>query len=382
MFEQGFEAGRFLSGSGRFDIRTAIAKTVMLPNIVLSAEEAERFHEGVWDLTSIKNVAQKVTMKSQKKKIRHLGLTDRIMHPEGTMDATKIVTQLLENAVELSTVESRAAVLIKDSELEDMNIGSAQEYKAAVMRIIMNKLANEIEEAAWISESSIDLSSFGSDDIRSTKDGWRFQIDHSQTGETYINTVTGSAVLLDASNTITAKAESFAVSTSDGPVEFDASAPYHPDFKLGYFLPNLPVEYLKLLPDMRFFMNPRIWWKELQHERKLGTEISHRSLRSTGPDGFGTFDNVPVVQFNQMPLTMKIDTTDAQKEALIPASGDLTDVLMTPANNLVYGVQLDLMMETERSASSRGNIYWFTVRDDVKIRDVNACVLCKRMKVA
>ncbi len=376
-----FELDRIQSGK-TFNIKTAIAKTTMLPNIVLDAEEAEKFWEGVWDLTSIKNMAQKVTMKSQKKKLRHLGLTDRIMHPEATMDASKIVTTLLENAIELSTVESRAAVLIKDADLEDMTIGSAAEYKAAVMRIIQNKLANEIEEAAWIAESTIDLSSFGADDIRSQKDGWRYQLDHSQSGETYENTVTGSAIILDASNTVTAAAEDFAISSTDGPVEFDSSAPYHPDFKLGYFLPNLPVEYLKLFDDMRFFMNPRIWWKELQHERKLGTEISHRSLRSTTPDGFDMFDGVPVVPFNQMPLTMAIDGTDAQKEGLDTSTpGDLTDALLTPANNLVYGVQLDLMMETERSPSTRGNIFWFTVRDDVKIRDVNAAVFGKRFKV-
>lgn len=376
-----FEAGQV--GTGKvWNTKEAIKKMVMLPDITLDAEEAQKFWEGVWDLTSIKNIASMETMKTQKKKIRHLGLTERIMHPEGTMDATKIVTELLENAIELSTVESRAAVLIKDSDLEDMNIGSAAEFKAAVMRIVTNKLANEIEEWLWISENTIDLSSFGSDDIRSTIDGWRYQLDHSQDGETYENSVTGSAVILDASNTVTAAAEDFETSSTDGPVEFDASAPYHPDFKLGYFLPNLPPEYLRLLPQLKFFMNPRIWWKQLQHERKLGTEISHRSLRSTAPDGFGTFDGVDVVLMPNMPLTMKIDTTDVQKEALIPADGDLTDILLSPADNLVFGVQLDLMMEVERSASSRGNIHWFTIRGDAKIRDINACVLGKRFKVA
>lgn len=374
-----FESGRVLDGAGRFNIRDAIAKMTMLPNITLNAEEADRFWEGVWDLTSIKNVAEKVTMKSQKKDLRHLGLTERIMHPEGTMDASKIVTTLLENKVQLSTVECRAAVLIKDADLEDMNIVSAAEFKAAVMRIIQNKLANEIEEWLWISESETDMSGFGADDIRSTIDGWRYQLDYSQSGETYENAVTGSAVILDASNTVTAIAESFVVSSTDGPVEFAAAEPWHADFKLGYFRPNLPVEYLKT-PGLTFFMNNRIWDKELQHERKLGTEVSHMSLRN--PGAFDTFDNIPVVQCPQIPLTMAIYSS-GQKEQLDTATpGDLTDVLLTPANNLVFGVQLDLMMEVERSPSTRGNIYWFTIRGDAKIRDVNACVFGKRFKVA
>lgn len=374
-----FEAGQIATGKV-WSTKEAIKKMVMLPNITLDAEEAQKFWEGVWDLTSIKNVAKMEAMKSEKKKIRHLGLTERMMHPEGQMDATKIVTELLENEIELSTVESRAAVLIKDADLEDMNIGSAAEFKAAVMRIVMNKLANEIEEFLWISESSISLSSFGADDIRSTIDGWRYQLDHSQSGETYENSVTGSAVILDASNTVTAAAESFTISSTDAIVEFAGSEPWHPDFKLGYFLPNLAVEYLRLLPNMKFFMNQRLWWKELQHERKLGTEISHRTLRSTTEDGFDRFDGVPVIPSPVMPLTMKIDTADVQKEAFIPADGDLTDILMTPADNLVFGVQLDLMMEVERSAASRGNIHWFTIRADAKIRDINACVFGKRFK--
>jgi hypothetical protein len=74
--------------------------------------------------------------------------------------------------------------------------------------------------------------------------------------------------------------------------------------------------------------------------------------------------------------------SSGQKEKLDTSTpGDLTDILLTPANNLVFGVQLDLMMEVERSAASRGNIYWFTIRGDAKIRDVNACVFGKRFKV-
>lgn len=376
-----FEEGRLLDGAGRFNVRDAISKMVMLPNITLDAEEAERFLEGVWDQTSIKNIAQMVTMKSQKKKIRHLGLTERIMHPEAQMDSTKILTTLLENEIELSTVESRAAVLIKDADMEDMNIGSAAEFKAAVMRIIQNKLANEIEEWLWISESTIDRSDFGADDIRSTIDGWRFQLDNSQTGQTYVNSVTGSATILDASGTVTADSASYSITTTQGPIEFAAAAPYHPEFKLEAFLQNLPTQYLRLLPQMKFLMHNRLWGAELSGERNLGTEIAHMSLRN--PTGFDQFDGIDVVQAPLLPLTMAIDTDSVQFEKLDDTTpGDLTDVVLTPADNLVFGVQLDLMMETERSAASRGNIFWFTIRADAKIRDVNAAVLGKRFKVA
>lgn len=380
-----FEEERIATGKGIFNVKDAIKKTTMLPNIVLDAEEAQKFFEGVWDLTTIKGIAQMMPMKSQKKNLRHLGLTERIMHPEDTMDSTKIVTTLLENKIQLSTVESRAAVLIKDADLEDMNIGSAAEYKTAVMRIIQNKLANEIEEAAWIGDAN-SLTGFGNDDIRGRKDGWRYQLEHSQSGETYENTVTGSATIIDASGTVTDDAASYSITTTQGPVEFDSSAPYHPEFKLDAFMDLMPVQYLALSGDFKFIMHNRIWRKQLAGERKLGTEVAHMSLRN--PVGFDQFDGVPVVPFYQMPLTMKIDTVDAQKEVFTASSGttatggDLTDVILTPANNLVYGVQLDLMMEIERSAANRGNNFWFTVRDDAKIRNVDAAMFGKRFKNA
>lgn len=375
-----FEKDQLLDGAGRFNVRDAISKMTMLPNITLDAEEAEKFWKGVWDQTTIKNIAQKVTMKSQKKKLRHLGITEQVLYPEGQMDTSRIVTELTENEVELSTVELRAAILIKDADLEDMNIGSAAEFKSAVMDLYMAKLANELEDFLWLSENTTDLSDFTATDPRSLIDGWRYQLDHSQSGETWENTVTGSTVILDASNTVTAKAEDFAISSSDAIIEFDGSAPYHPDFKLGYFLPNMPVDYLPLIGDMKFFMNPRLWWKELQHERKLGTEIAHRSLTAGGED---SFDNVPVVTCPRLPVTMAVDGTYAQKEALDTVTpGTLVDILLTPASNLVFGVQLDLMMEVERSPSSRGNIYWSTIRADAKVRDVNAAVFGKRFKIA
>ncbi len=374
-----FEEGRVLDGAGRFNLRDAISKMTMLPNITLDAEEADRFLQGVWDETSIKNIAQKVTMKSQKKKLRHLGLTTRMLKPEAQFNTSSIVTTLTENDIELSTVEMRAGLLIKDSDMEDMNIGSAADFKNAVMKTVQDKLANEIEEFCWISENTTDLSDFAVDDVRSLIDGWRYQIDHRQSGGAWENTVTGSANILDASNVVTADLETFSFTTTQGPVEFDGSAPYHPEFKLGAMMRHMPTRYWPLQNSFKFMMNPRIWQQELDGERKLGTEIAHRSLAEGGVQ---KFDGIEVVNAPVIPLTMEIDGTEAQAEALVPASGDLTDALLTPPSNLIFGIQLDLMMEVERDAKSRGNNYFFTIRADAKVADVNAVVFLKRLKNA
>lgn len=374
-----FEAGELLNGAGRFNVRDAIQKMVLLPAATLDAEEATNFIEGVWDQTTIKNIAEKVTMKSQKKKLRHMGLTTRMLKPEAQFNTSSIITTLTDNEIELSTVEMRAGILIKDSDLEDVNIGSADQFKNTVMSIVMNKLANEIEEWMWISENTTALSDFGVDDVRSLVDGFRYQIDHSQSGGAWENTVTGSANILDASNTVTADLETFSITTTQGVIEFAAAEPWHPEFKLAAMMRHMPTQYWNLESDFRFFMNNRIWQRELDGERKLGTEIAHKSLAEGG--GY-TFDGIPVVQCPVIPLTMEIDGTEAQAEALVEATGDLTDVVLTPQNNLVFGIQLDLVREFERDAKSRGTNVLFTIRADVKVRDVNAVVFLKRVKNA
>lgn len=379
-----FEAGQLLRGvKQQFDLRHAIDKMTMFPSMVLPVEEAGKFWLGVWDQTRMKNIAELIPMKTEKYNLRTLGMTGDILRPEGTMTAAEIVTEAQDNRVQLSAVEHRGGVLVKDADLEVMNITSAEGFLNAIMTMVKRKLANELERWAYQSESSTDMSSFGAKDIRSTIDGWRYQLDYSQSGEAYENSVTGSAVILDASNTVTAIAESFAVSSTDGPIERDGSAPYDADFKLEYFIRNMPTEYWELFDDFRFFMNPIIWNREISGERKLGTEASHMSLRAdprTG--GLALFDGVPIVQCPLMSMQHAIYSS-GQKEMLDTSTpGDLTDVILTPANNLVVGVVVDLMMEVARDEGSRGNIYWFTFRGDAKVRDVHAAVFGKRFKNA
>jgi hypothetical protein len=370
-----FEVNQILN-KGRFDVRTAIRRMALMPNTTLQAEEAERFIDGVWDQSVMKDNLRLVKMKSEKKKIHQLGLTTRILYPEATFDNSSILTAMNDTEVELDTEELRAGLLIKDADLEDMNIGSPQAFKNKVMELVQKKLANELSELYWIADEN-DLSGFGATDARSVLDGIRYQLDHSQTGETYVNSVTGSTVLLDASNTVTAKADDFLLSTTDGIVEFDSSAPYHPEFKFDLMMTHLPNEYWSYGPDnFRLFLNPRIFRRYQMGQRRVLTELGDSAIVGGGADQFA---GAKFVQCPQMSLTMEVNASDAQKENHDATNGTLTDVMLTWRDNIAIGIQLNLVMETERSARDRGTYFYWTIRTDVKVMDVHGVVLLKRL---
>ena len=376
---------QMINGKLAFSVHEAITKFHSLPAITLPAEEAGTFIEWAWDQSMLKNYARLETMADQTKNVRGLGFGDgRFFVPEGKFDAAKVKTTFAEDTVQLSTKEFRAAILIKDSDLEDINVTTEAAFKAHLMSIVTKKMAEELEEIAWISDAQ-SLSGFAEDDARGELDGWRYGLDHSQSGEAYENSVTGSTILLDASNTITGKAASFAISSTDGIVETDSSAPYHQDIKFGLMKKYMPSEYKKGgVGNLRYFVNDQILDDYTQQLQARGTPVGDTAIFG---QNFKTYGGIPIIPVPLLPTTMKIDTVDTQKEVFTAASGttatggDLTDALLTVNQNLMLGIQLKIIMEPERSAADRGTFIYFTMRIDAKNVDVHAAVLCKRLKV-
>lgn len=367
-----------LSMVGKID---TIQKMVALPTITLAAQEADRFIEYVWDESKLKNHARLVRMASSTKNIRGLGIgTDRILKPSATFSSSDYKKTYTENLIQLTSKELRCCLVIFDSDLEDINVGNAAQLKNHIMSMGTKKIANELDEIYWIGDTQ-SLSSFASDDARSQIDGWRYRLDHSQSGETYENSVTGSTIILDASNTVTAKAADFDLTTSQGIEEQDTSAPYNQEFKFDLMIEKLPSKYkLGGLSSLRFFLNDQVAQRYVRALSKRATPIGDAAIQGKVPLSYGT---IPIVTLPLMPTQMIINTSDAQKENLDTSTpGDLTDCVLTHEANFIIGVQKEIQMEAERSAADRANYFFFTLRVDVAIENVNAVVLLKRLKVA
>jgi len=362
----------------KWSVNTIIEKMVALPTIDLAEEEAKRFIELVFDESVLKDHADQVVMSSVKKQLRGLGMADAdILHPAATFNAADYVTEFTHDLQTLETQEFRAAIEIYDADLEDLNIGSAAKFKSQVMSMVAKKLATELDKAYWIADSH-DLSGFAATDIKSTFDGWRYRLDHSQAGEDYENDITGSCVLLDASNTVADRAEDFAIVTDQLVVEQDPAAPYNQEYKFNQMLKNFPSEYKTAGVDkLRFFMNDKQAADYVQALSNRATAIGDAAILGNSKLQYG---GVPIVILPLMPTVMEINAGDDQKENYDAAApGTLTDVVLTHEKNFVLGMQKKLTMETERSAPDRATRFFFTVRPACAMQDVHACVLMKRV---
>ena len=358
---------------------TLIQKMISLSTITLVAQEASAFILGVWDLSKLKNNARLVQMESATRNVRALGIgTGRILHPAGTFSSSDYVKEFKHNLIPLATEEFRACVIIYDSDLEDINVGSAAEFKRDLLEIVKRRLAKELDELYWIADKE-GLSGFADTDARCRLNGWRYQMDHSQATEAYENKVTGSTIILDASNTVTAAAADFELTTTQGIAETAAAEPFETEFKFDLMLEVLPSEYkLGGLSSLRYFCNDQIVSRYHRKLSRRATGLGDSIIQGKAPMQYGM---VPIVDLPLMPTIMKIDTVDDQKEALRP-DGDLTDCVLTHEKNFVIGVQKQIQMETERSAADRANLFFFTLRVDAKMEDVHAVVFTKRLKVA
>jgi len=384
-----------LGGREPFSVTAAIAKMVALPALTLSPVEGERFIEKAWDLSKMKLYARRVPMKGRTLNIQSVSWgSGDFFHPEGQFNVNSVRTEFGSGTQLLTSQELRAGMLIKDSDYEDLTIGTAAQFKAHIFSMAQKRMAKELEEICWMGDTA-DLSAFADTNPRSVVDGWRYRIDHSQSGETYEDDDSTlderSAVILDASNTVTAAAADYGITTAQTIVETDASAPYEQEIKFNNMIKYLPAQYKMLgLSNLRYLTNDKIvtdYHQALQaRQTALGDNMIVRG------ESVPQVGMIPIIGTPLMPTNMKIDVSDVQKEAWVVANGDLTDdaesgagdlvdCILTPDQNLGIGIQLAVVMEAERSAQDRGNIYYFTTRIAPFVGDVAAVVLLKRLKV-
>jgi hypothetical protein len=385
-----------LDSSGHFSVPLAIKKMVTIPDTTLNPEESKGFIERMWDQSNMKYYARKELMKDHTKNIRGISWgTGDFFAPEAEFDSTKIKTAFGSENILLTSKELRAGILIKDKDYEDLNIGTAAQFKAHLFSMAQKRMALELEQLCWLGDTH-DLNGYDVDNPRSVDDGWRYWLDNSGTGETYEVTRDGvaqGATLLDASNTVTARASSFTVTTLQAIAEQRIAAPYNLEIKFGRMLKELPSQYTTDgLGDLRYFCNDKVLVDYTEQLQDRGTPLGDMAVMGKT---FTTANGIPIIPCPLMPVTMKIDTVDNQKEAWVDTAavkgtlqsgfpttgGDLTDVVLTKNNNFGVGIHLELVMEAERSAKDRGNYYYFTTRICTFVGDVVAAVLLKRLKL-
>jgi len=341
-----------------FKSKEQFTKMVALPSTTLSAEEADRFIDYIVDVSRLKDAARIVRMAKPTKNIRALGLgSTAFLHPGSTFSASDYKKTLADNKIELTSKKVRGAVVIYDDDLEDNIEGDA--FADHVMRMVTKQIANELEEAFWIGDTH-SLSSFASTDIRSLFDGWRYRITHSASGETYENDVSGSAVLLDATSDFDI-AGAIAAQNS--------SIPYNWEFKYSDALRNLDAKYKQVgMANLRFLQSDQVSQDYVDALAARSTVLGDNAIIGGGALQFG---RVPITDVPLMSTTLD--------GSGIHGGASYTDSLLTPKGNLIVGIQRDIKIEGSREAADEATYFFYSLRADVAIENINACVLIQKL---
>jgi len=355
-----------------------LKSTVSLPNIALEAEEANAFIDVVYDESVLWKNVNFIRMNKNEKNIRHLGIDDRILFA-GTIQQADYVTTLTENLIGLAAKELVGIIPIKDVDLEDLPEGPG--YFDHVMDMAAKKISNELEEVALIGDTST-ASGFGARDARKQMDGWFRQLDNSQlTGtETYNNTVTGSAVMLDASNTI--NGGNYGDHTGDyqlaGNIAEQDDTSGRWEFKMAKMIRSLPTKYLQKfgLNELKLYMAPTVESIYVEALESRATKFGDDAIQG---GQVMRYHNRPIVSTPSIPLTMEATSGNITKDNFDATNGTYSFVLYTPSVNLAVGMQRNIKIELQRDAINRQTYIVYTIRFDAKVEDVAAAVILKRV---
>jgi len=63
-------------------------------------------------------------------------------------------------------------------------------------------------------------------------------------------------------------------------------------------------------------------------------------------------------------------------------SGVYSDTLLTPKGNLILGIQRSMKIESQRVAADEATYWFYSMRADNAIENVNACVLLEKLTTA
>lgn len=345
---------------------------ISIPTLTLDPEEADRFLDYVIDQSVLKNSARIVKMPKSEKRIRALGLgTQRVLYPHDQFDSAKYKKTFIQNTITLKTTKFRGCVVIFDDDLEDIQtIESDQEFTNHIMKMVTADIANQLAEAYWIGDTH-GHSGFDADDIRSKLDGWRYIITHSAEGQDYYNDVIGAATILDASN----GGDDF--KDAGKIAEQDDEPPYGWEFKFAKQKKALPSIYKAKggLAALRYITSDQVVDDFIEALAARATVLGDQAI--LGAEKGLRYGQVPIVPMPLMPTTLdadgKLDEADADHK--------YTDSVLTHFKNFIIGLQREIKLETERQAADEANYFFYSMRTDCKMENVNAVSMIKNLTI-
>lgn len=313
-----------MSASNKSLTRADIALADLTANGgILSPEQQNQFIDFVVEVPTILQQARLVRMNAPETKINRLGFGERIMraarqagsaNDDGSNDRyVRKADRAAPQTTQISvrTSEVIAEVRIPYEVLED-NI-EGDNFEAHVIRQIAQRAALDLEEYAVWGDTAL----AATDPFLGLQDGWMKR---------------ANVNILDWE-------------------EMGISADMFAEALL-----TLPQRYLRMLGQMKAFVSEADRIRTMQYLSRRGTALGDAAI-----------------QGNQPVILSGLRVEGAPSMALGPV-GTLGHGLVTPPQNLIWGVQRNISIETDKDIRSREHIIVVTARVGTQIDDRNAVV--------
>jgi hypothetical protein len=423
--------------------KTKVIKGLLSP-ISFAPEEADKFLDYIIDSSVFKSSARVEKMKLAQKVIRPIGLATNVLKPRSVMSSEDIITSLASGPITLEAKKVRGAVLITDDDLEDSpEEGFKDHLLAMIAKKISNELDRAFylsEPGATLEGQRLDLEDLWKGwrwrilnetnavtgqarvlDARSATDfkfttgyiaeqngvapfEWEIKFGKAlkvmpgkykkkglENFRFFVNDEVESDYIEALSSRGTALGDKLIVEGGEVtygrvPVIGAPLMPIDMPVPTGDALAVSAIESgedvsagettLHVSDTTGFEVGQLIWF----YDASTGYKSEVLQVKTITQD-----DNPEPPPDTLASGTIEFETgflyPHAAGEHFAVVTTDGSDCLLTYKNNLIIGLHRDIKIEPQRDAKAEGTFFYFSMRADVAIENVNGCVLIKHLKV-
>jgi len=337
-----------------------------LPDIELTAQEADQFIDYVIDQSFWNKNARIVKMNKPEKNIRYLGYgSGRFLKPADKFSVTDYKKEFYSGKIALVSKKVRGAIEIFDDDLEDNIEGQA--FAEHLMKVIAAKVANELDEAYFVSNAD-----YADTDIRSLWEGFRYTLlAYAPTEADSDHMLPKAAKKLDAAATDDFEVAGGIAERWENPAQ---SGFFDWEFKFGQMLAKLPSKYKgKGLANLRYFCNDIILADYVKALAARSTALGDKAIIGGEPL---TYMTIPIVTVPLMPANFAVYSDGKEMYAdEADATYKYADVVLTNKDNFIIGLQRELKLESQRVPEDEAQRVFYSMRSDLRVENPEAAVI-------
>jgi len=364
----------------------------------LNNEQANTFIDYIKNESVILKNARIKKMSAPMEKIAKIGVWEDIFHPANTWERLSEGNRISVNGEEITLVtkEIMAEVKVLDDEIED-NI-EGENFNETLMRLISKKWANQLERVALYSRKADwwdGIASLFDGYVKEIKKSWNV-VDATLENDRFISKEKLSKMYKWIATKYRSGLNKFYMPND---VAIDYESLYETGMNdiskkwaFGVGFENVPLMSIERAVKVSGGAETTLSLDAVKWENTI--KVTSTTNLSSGKDITIALDQDKefTTQITDVNGTTKVVTLaenlpfsylkdDTNENTISEVTRDWADVILTENSNLIWGIQRDITIETERSARERATYFVVTMRCDFAVENPEAASLLENVKV-